>query len=115
MATLRINDFIDIGTHGYHNASSWQVALDENFEQIIDESLSDKINIEEWSSMLPEINGKGFYKDLSNLYARCRVHIDHNVSPWYVMKPKNQNDQLYLITEEGKQEFLLDGLETGIN
>ena len=99
MALLRINDLIDINTKGFHNATTWQVALDENFTQIIDESIKDTINVKEWHTMLPKINEVGYYADLDNLYARAKVWIDDNVSEWFVMEPKNQNKQKIIVVE----------------
>jgi len=34
VATFYIDDYIDFGTKGYHNATSWQVAIDPQFEKI---------------------------------------------------------------------------------
>jgi hypothetical protein len=101
MAKITITDIIDVGTGSYHNATSWQVALDPEFTQIIDQSLNDKVNVKEWHSMLPKINDNGYYADLDLLYARVKVHIDSYESPWYVLRPKSQNIQNVTITEKG--------------
>lgn len=101
MAKITIIDIIDVGSGSYHNATSWQVALDPEFTQIIDESLIDTVNVKEWHSMLPKISGSGYYADLDLLYARVKVHIDNYESPWFILRPKSQNIQNVTITEEG--------------
>lgn len=106
MAKLTIESYIDIGTGGYHNASSWQVALDPEFTQIIDQSINDKVNVKEWHSMLPKLNGAGYYADLDALYARVKVHVDDYESPWFVLPPQSQNIQLVRITEDGKDDII---------
>jgi hypothetical protein len=92
MAKLEINDYIDIGTGGFHNATSWQVAKDPEFKEIIDESLKDTVNVKEWHTMLPKRpeDGPGYYADLDMLYARVKVHVDEYESPWEVLEPKSQ-------------------------
>jgi len=115
MATLRINDYFDLGTKGYHNASSWQVALDPEFTQIIDESLNDTVNVKEWKTMLPMIGGGGYYADLDNLYGRVKVHIDNTVSDWFVLAPKNQNDQTVIYTEGDVTVKTVNSLDINLN
>lgn len=105
MAKLTILDVLDVGTGGFHNATSWQVALDPDFTQIIDESLKDTVNVTEWHSMLPNIEGSGYYADLDNLYARVKAHVDDYESPWFVLTPKSQNIQNVIITEKGKEDI----------
>lgn len=96
MAHFKLLDFIEIGCGARHTAVSWQVASDENFDDIIDESLEDTENLWEWHSMLPKSSG-GYHADLDELYLRVKVHIDDNVSPWYVVGPANQNLQMITI------------------
>jgi len=90
---LRLIDFIDMNTKGFHTATSWEVALDENFTQIIDSSYQDTVNLDKWITPLPEINGNSFYADLDIVYARIKVWIDNNESEWYTLIPKTQNYQ----------------------
>jgi len=113
MAQFRLHDFIDVGTHGYIDATSWQVAKDPDFKEIIDQSLHDTVNIYTWNSPLPDDAG-WFYADLDNLYARVKVHILESESDWYVMEPKNQNDQEFVITENGEVVKRVNSLEAGI-
>jgi len=115
MATLRINDYFDLGTKGYHNASSWQIALDPGFNQIIDQSLNDTVNVKEWKTMLPKIGGGGYYADLNNLYARIKIHIDNTVSGWFVLAPKNQNNQPVIYTENGVTVRTVNSLDINLN
>lgn len=115
MAKFCINDYIDLGTQGYHNATSWEVALDPEFIYIIDFTYKNTVNVKCWNSMLPKLDGSGYYADLDRLYARCKVWIDDFESEWFVCEPKNQNDQKYVITEEGKENIIVNGLELGIS
>jgi len=115
MALLRIIDLIDINTKGFHNATSWQFALDPDFTQIIDESLKDTVNVKEWHSMLPKITGDGYYADLDKLYARAKVWIDDNVSEWLEFTPLNQNDQTIIVTELDGSISTYDSLSDGFN
>lgn len=110
-----IEDYIDLSTKGYHNASSYQVALDENFEHIIDQTIKDKINVKSWHTMLPKIDGTGYYADLDKVYARVKVFIDNDESPWFTVVPLNQNDQTMMITEEGKETLYLNSIENNFN
>ena len=116
MAMLSIDDYFDFGTNTVHNASSWQFALDSNFEHIIDETLEDKVNVKTWKSKLPRLYGEpGYYKDLSKLYARVKVHIDNTVSPWYTIPVSNQNDQEVIVTQEDGSQSTYNSLEIGLN
>ena len=115
MARLRVNDYIDICTNNTHNATSWQVALDPDFTQIIDQSLKDTVNVKEWVTPLPKIDGNGYYADLDNLYSRVKVHIDDTESPWFVMEPVNQNKQRVIYTYPDGHTEEYDSLEIGLN
>lgn len=115
MATFRVDKYIDFLTKGYHDATTWQVALDPNFEHVIDESIHDKVNIKEWKSMLPKIGESGHYADLDALYCRIKIHMLEDVSDWYVMEPKNQNNQTIEYTEEGQPTQYYNSLEIGLN
>ena len=117
MAMLYIGDYIDFATKGYHNASSWQVALDPEFTKIIDESLEDKINVESWNTPLPKIGADGYYKNMDQLFARVKVHIFNSVSPWFVIhEPINQNEQEVEYTyPDGTVKHYDSSLAIGLN
>jgi hypothetical protein len=115
MATIHIDNYFDFGVKTKHNGSSWQIALDSDFKEIIDESLDDKINVKSWNSKLPKLDGVGYYKDLSTLYARVKVHIDNTVSPWFVLPVGNQNDQTVIVTEVDGSQETYNSLEMGLN
>jgi hypothetical protein len=106
MARLIIQDYIDISSDGVHNATTWQIALDSGFTQIIDESINDTVNVKEWHSPLPFITGNGYYADLDQLYARVKVHVDDAVSEWFVLPVANQNIQAVTITEKNKPDIV---------
>ena len=111
MAYIRVLDYIDIGTGGYLDAVSYQIAKDKDFTKIIDESLHDTIHTDVWHSMLPKLpedkkpGTSDYYADEDELWARVKVHIGKHESPWVVLKPGNQNKQNVIITEEGKEDI----------
>lgn len=113
--TINIYDYIDIGTNSFHNASSYQVALDKDFTKIIDESHKDKINVKSWKTPLKKIDGTGYYSNLDELYARVKVWINDNESPWFEVKPVNQNECMLEITEDGKESIFIDAIKNKIN
>jgi len=112
MAKFVVSDYYDFGTNGFHNATSWQVATDENFEDIIDESLEDKINVTEWHSPLKK-KGGGYHKTLDVVYVRVKIHIDNTVSDWFVGTTANQNDQELIYTMNGVVIDTANSLDIG--
>lgn len=90
MAYLKLIDFIDVGSGSPVDAVSWQVALDKEFTQIIDESLEDTEHLEIWHSPLPRLDGPGFYNDLEKLYGRLKIHVKDHVSEWFVTPVASQ-------------------------
>ncbi len=100
MAKLTVGDYINLGTKDPHTATDWQVAMDENFELLIDESLEDAVNVKEWHTPLPRLDGTGFYSDEDIIYARIRIRFGDIVSPWLVLSD-NQNYQEVTITKDG--------------
>ena len=116
MAHFRLNDFIDIGTTAFLTSVSWQVALDSDFIHIIDESLEDVINIDEWHSQLPMIDDPdNYYADLDMLWCRIKVHIDEDSSPWFICEPKNQNKQIIRVNELDGSVTIYDSLIDNFN
>ncbi len=115
MARFKINDYLALGCSTYPIATSWQVALDPEFEHIIDESLEDKENITEWNSPLPKINQEGFYADLDELYVRVKYFVGNGVSEWYVMAVGNQNDQEFIVTENDEIIDRFNSIEAGMH
>lgn len=99
--------YIDIGTGGRHNATTWIVAKDKFFNRIIDQSLKDTVNLKEWTSPLPKLpedkldpNADEFYADLDTLYLRVIIHIDGFDSPPVEIGPINPLNQNVLITKD---------------
>jgi len=115
LAVFRINDVISLGVNGRHNATSWQVFLDPELTQLIDESIKDTVNVKEWHSPLPKINEQGYYADLDNVYGRVKVFSDDDESPWFTLEPKNQNDQVVIVTEKDVEDKIYNSLEMGLN
>jgi len=98
MAKLVLNDFMDIGTKGYHTATTWQASTTPDFVDIIEEKTTYGSEAGYAHLQLPKPGG-GYYADLDNLYARCKVHILDDVSEWFYMDPVNQNIQDVTITK----------------
>ena len=107
MAWIQVNSYIDIGTGGNHEATSWQFAKDKDFTLIIDESIEDRVNVKKWHSMLPKRpedktnpDAEEYYSDLDELWARCKIHVGETVSDWYVIGPRSQRLQKVLVTDQ---------------
>lgn len=116
MARLKVNDYIDIGMKSNVIAVSWQVALDPNFMDIIDESLNDSINLHEWNTPLPKINEPGkYYSDLDKLYGRIKLFFTNGESAWYVMPIANQNAQEIRVTELDGSVTVYDSIIDNFN
>lgn len=120
MARLYLRDFEWFCTDGHHTATSWQVAKDENFELLIDQSLDDKVNLTEWNTRLPkraEDIALGeeypFYGDETELYARAKVHMGKTESNWFPIGPKSQTVQKVIITQEDQPDVWSDTQELG--
>lgn len=116
MAYIEILDYTDIGTGGVHEATSWQFAKDAEFTKIIAESLNDKVNVKIWHNPLPKLSedGDGYYADLTELYARVKIHVNGFESDWYVLGPADQNKQKVVITEKGKDPIYTDSDTIGM-
>ena len=116
MAAFYVDDYESFGCEGYPTAADWEVALDENFEQLIDSTYKDKYHVLSWHSKMPKIDGSGFYADLDIFYVRVRLYIDDRVSDWFLLPPENQNEQKVRYTEEGKADVLYESaLSIGLN
>jgi len=114
MAQFRLDSFIDLGTKGFHTATSWKVTLDRAGNNIIDQSLSDQVNLYHWTTPLPDGNG-GFYADLNAVHLWVRVHILKDVSDWFYAGNMNQNNQTFNISQNGKLIDIVNSLVAGIN
>jgi len=113
MAKFKLLDFIDVGTQGYHDATSWRITKDAAGKHVIDQSLNDKVNLYVWDSPLPDGNG-GYYADLNTIYLWVKVHILGSVSDWLRLPPVNQNNQQFIITENGLVVNTVNSITTGI-
>jgi len=113
VAQFSLQSFIDVGTKGYHTATSWKVCYDRAGKRIIDQSLNDTNNLYHWISPLPDGKG-GMHADLNRVYLFVRVHILQDASPWYYVGWANQNDQTFKITENGNVINTLNSLVAGI-
>ena len=114
MARLSIDDYESLGCEGYPTAATWQVFLDEERTQLIDETVHDEVNVMEWHSMLPKVDGVGYYSILDKLYGRVKLFIDDIESDWFDIDVVNQNEQTILITEEGQPDRYINKIEIGM-
>jgi len=114
MAQFKLTNFIDVGCHGYHTATSWKVTLDQPGQQIIDKSLVDHSNLTTWQSPLPDGNG-GYYSDLDKVHLWVRVHILGTASPWFYAGWANQNDQTFHVTKNGTIQQTINSIIAGIH
>lgn len=107
MAHIKIQKYITLGNSSPLAATSYQIALDSEFTQIIDEiHMSEEFKLQWWSA-LPKIDGPGFYSDETALYARVKLFLrdDDGVlyapGDWFVINEANQvewNEQHRTIT-----------------
>lgn len=104
MAKVTINNIKFIGMRHRHDATDWQVALDKDFTQLIDESIDDTVNLRTWHTPLKKIDSIGFYSDEDIIYARARVRFKNYKSDWIVLND-NQNYQEVIITEDDKENI----------
>lgn len=118
MAMLKIIDYIDIGTGGYHDATSWFVAKDKDikypsqFTKLIDSSEKDKINVKQWYTPLPKLpeDGEGFYGDETELYAYCIIWVGNYSSELFCLGKIDQTKQDIVVTEEGQEDILIPAI-----
>lgn len=100
MAKISIIDFIDIGTGGPHDATTWKVFKDEEKTILLDESIEDTNNLLVWHSPLPmEDNSGNFYKDLRGFYVEVTIHANGHTSDPFTVGPFNQLFELVNVTD----------------
>jgi len=112
MAKFTIDNILHFATKDKHTHTDWQVALDSEFIEVIDESIKDDVNLLLWRTPLPRIDGPGYYSDEDIIYARARVWRGKDRSNWINLND-NQNYQKVIITQEYKEPIYTDS--TAIN
>ena len=91
MAYLRVDDWLVLGVNSPVTATDWQVATDEEFTDIIDESIEDTVNLFYWNTPL-KISDRNYHSDTANLYARFRFHFgSDSVGEWLRLNDGHQN------------------------
>ena len=115
MASFSITSYVDIGTIGYPTAGTWEVATDPEFVNVIDRTIADEKYVLHWVSPLPKLDGTGYHADLDAIYVRVKLHVHDDVSDWFYLEPKNQNDQTYNVIRDGVVIKTLDSLLDNIN
>ena len=106
MAHINVYDFVALGLDmSGHTATSYCVAKDKNFEQIIDSSIKNTQDLYKWTTPLPkrvEDGGEGFYSDLRKVYSRVKLHFGEFESPWWELDIEDQKVQDVVMTEKDK-------------
>ena len=97
MARITIKKYLSLGADTPLVATSYQVALDSNFTEIIDEIHQSEEFKLEWFTPLPKRDGSGkFYSDETELHARVRLFLrDENnelyaPDDWYILPIMSQ-------------------------
>ena len=106
MAKVLLKDFFINNTTSQIVAVTWQLAMDKEFEIIVDETVFDTENILSWT---PEIIGYGIdrnnYSD-DALYIRVKVYTKDvgftHESDWYNVKLMDPNNGESDLTYNGK-------------
>ena len=95
---LEIEKYLTLGASTPLIATSYQVALDEDFTQIIDEIHESVEHKMYWNTPLPKIDGNGFYSDETQIYARVKLFLKNDdgtlfaPDDWYVLPMQSQVD-----------------------
>ena len=95
MATISICDYVTAFQESEHIATSYQF-YNGDTNEIIDESLIDKVNLLKWNSQLSDGNG-GHYRNLSNLRGRVKLHYEHQDGDWIELGSYDQTDPNQLV------------------
>lgn len=105
MAKISILDFIDIGTGGPHDATTWKVFKDEQKTILLDKSEYDTVNLTIWHTPLPKEDVIGeFYNDLREFWVEVQIHANGHTSDPKTVGPFNQLFEEIDITDGDKVE-----------
>lgn len=117
MARFKFEDYYDLGTKGYPTAGTWEASLNPEFTDIIASVYKDAKSRSVWVTPLEYVeNGvTKAHSDLENIYVRCKLWIDDDVSDWFYLDPTNQNDQTVVYTENKEIIKTVNSLEAGFN
>lgn len=118
MATFKLSKYVIIGSGSGIDAASWWVAKDKDFKKIIDKTERDPSALTEWSSMLPKLpedGGKGYYKNLKELYVKVQIHVGRTSSGPFITGPFTQRSLPIVITEQDKEDIVTNTDEIGMN
>lgn len=95
MAHIIIEKYLTLGSGSSLAATSYQVAKDPEFTEIIDEIHESREFRLKWWTPLPNNEG-GFYKDLTELYARVKLFREDDngnlyaTDDWFNLPMANQ-------------------------
>lgn len=118
MAHINVYDYIAIGLDMTgHTGTSYQVALDPEFENIIDQSINNTQDLLYWNTPLPMpvVDGEKprFYKDVRNLYSRIKLHFGNHTSPWWELSKEDQKVQDVVMTQKNKKPVFTNSKDLG--
>lgn len=96
MAKIEILKYLSLGAETPLVATSYQIALDADFTQIVDEIHESIEHRLLWETTLPKRDGTGFYSDEETLHSRVRLFLrDENGAlyapdDWYLLPVQSQ-------------------------
>ena len=106
MAKVLLEDFLVNNTTTQITAVTWQVALDDTFGVIIDESIFDTVNILSWSPGLTHYSLDRVIPDDQPLSVRIKVYTNDtgktHESDWFIAKYIDPTNGEKDITHNGK-------------
>ena len=106
MALFYLKDFVTYNSVNDLVAASWQIATDENFEHIVDETIFDTDNVLTWRSESPYLYGKGENGHDIPLYVRVKLYTNNGKetfeSDWFIAKEIPHKNNVETLTYKGK-------------
>ena len=111
MARFYLEDFINYNNVRDIVAVTWQVAMDEEFKTIIDETIFDRENILEWTSSLNKLGTNLPVNENDDVYVRVKYYTNNGgkitESDWYMAEEIPNNNNEVTLTYKGKDVAVL--------
>jgi len=102
MAHLIVKDLLSLGTSDGHSASNWEVCINNDWSNLLFQSLNDTENLYDIHAHLK--NGDGTtYKGDDVITARFQPIIGDTPQPWYYFDPCKQTTLETYSTENLEQ------------
>ena len=106
MAKVLLKDFFINNTTTQIVAVTWQLAIDEKFTIIVDESIFDTVNILSWSPVISHYALDKSIGDDEELFARIKIYTNDtgktHESDWYNVKLVDPTNGEKDLTHNGK-------------